>query len=72
MGVIENLDYFISNNDYINDVAIYYILTELRKNIENPNSRRVRCLGHIINLASKAFLFEKDADTFKVKTNTAR
>jgi hypothetical protein len=32
----------------------------------------VRCLGHIINLAAKAFLFGKDADAFEDGTDTAR
>jgi hypothetical protein len=30
----------------------------------------VRCLGYIINLAAKAFLFDKNADTFKNSINT--
>lgn len=72
MRVVENLGYFISNNNFTNDVAIRCIFTELYKDIENSDSRRVRCLGYIINLAGKAFLFRKDADAFEVETNIAR
>ena len=32
----------------------------------------MRCLGHIINLAAKAFLFSKNADAFEDSTDTAR
>ena len=28
-------------------------------------TRRLRCLGHVINLAAKAFLYGKEADVFK-------
>jgi hypothetical protein len=40
----------------------------LRPDIKNPDSRRVRCLGHIINLAAKAFLFGKDSDSFEANS----
>ena len=38
--------------------------------ISRPNSkdRRSRCLGHIINLAVKAFLFSTDIEVFKAVT----
>jgi hypothetical protein len=32
----------------------------------------VRYLGHIINLAAKAFLFRKDADAFKEESETKK
>jgi hypothetical protein len=32
---------------------------------------RVRCLGYIINLAAKAFLFGKNADAFEDNINAA-
>jgi hypothetical protein len=38
--------------------------------IKNPDSRRVRCLGHIINLAAQAFLFGKDQDSFEAMTRS--
>jgi hypothetical protein len=69
---IKNLGYFISNNDSINDVAIRYIFISLRKDIKNLNSRRIRYLDYIINFAAKAFLFRKEANTFKIETNIVR
>jgi hypothetical protein len=62
---IERLGFFISDNVSPNNTAIRAILAYLRPNLKDPDSRRVRCLGHIINLAAKAFLFKKDADAFK-------
>ena len=44
----------------------------MRPDIKKPESRRVRCLGHILNLAAKAFLFGKDADAFEEDTNCKR
>jgi hypothetical protein len=41
-------------------------------NIKDLDSRRVRCLGYIVNLAAKAFLFGEDPDAFKLTTNNAR
>jgi hypothetical protein len=72
MGVVENLGCFIGDNDATNDVVIRCVLTKLRKDIKDPGSRRVRCLGHIINLAAKAFLFGREADAFEVETDAAR
>jgi hypothetical protein len=47
-------------------------LRKYRLDIKDPNSRRVRCLGYIINLAAKAFLFGKNADAFKNSIDAAR
>jgi hypothetical protein len=72
MGILPKLGYFIADNDGRNDTCIRAILRKHRPNIKDPDSRRVRCLGHIINLAAKAFLFGKNADAFEDVTNTAR
>jgi hypothetical protein len=70
--ILLKLGYFIANNDSRNDIYIRAILRKYRPNIKDPNSRRVRCLKYIINLAVKAFLFDKNADAFKDSINTAR
>ena len=44
----------------------------MRPDIKKLESRRVRCLGYILNLAAKAFLFGKDADAFEEDTNCKR
>jgi hypothetical protein len=72
MGILPKLGYFITDNDGRNDTYIRVILRKHRPNIKDPNSRRVRYLRHIINLAAKAFLFGKNADAFKDSINTAR
>jgi hypothetical protein len=70
--ILLKLGYFIANNGSRNDIYIRAILRKYRPNIKDPNSRRVRCLKYIINLAVKAFLFDKNADAFKDSINTAR
>jgi hypothetical protein len=72
MGILSKLGYFIADNDSRNNTYIRAILRKHRPNIKDSNSRRVRCLKHIINLAAKAFLFDKNADAFKDSTDTAR
>jgi quinol monooxygenase YgiN len=44
----------------------------LRSDIKESDSRRVKCLKHILNLTAKAFLFNKDADAFEENTNSKR
>ena len=63
------LGFFIGDNLPSNDVAIRSILDELRPDIASPDSRRVRCIAHIINLVAKAFLFNNDADSFENDEN---
>jgi hypothetical protein len=33
--------------------------------LKRRNARRLRCLGHVINLAAKAFLFGTEYDAFE-------
>ena len=62
------LGFFIGDNDSTNDTA----LKHLRPDIPDPDSRRVRYLGHIINLAAKAFLFSKDPDSFEANSRNKK
>jgi hypothetical protein len=72
MGIVSRLGYFIADNASNNDTCWRAICRKLRPDIKEPDSRRVRCLGHILNLAAKAFLFGKDADAFEEDTNSKR
>jgi hypothetical protein len=63
--IVSKLGYFTTDNASTNNVTIKLILERLRPDIRQPRARRVRCLGHIINLAAKAFLFNRDRDSFK-------
>jgi hypothetical protein len=64
-GVAANLGVFVADNAESNDTAIRHILAAIRPDIKDADSRRARCLGHIINLAAKAFLFGKDVEAFE-------
>jgi hypothetical protein len=69
MGIVSRLGYFIGDNAGNNDTCWRAICRKLRSDIKEPDSRRVRCLWHILNLAAKAFLFGKDADAFEEDIN---
>jgi hypothetical protein len=60
----DQLGYFVTDNAGNNDTAIDSLCDSLGLEAE---SRRLRCLGHIINLAVKAFLYGKNAESFKVE-----
>jgi hypothetical protein len=68
---VTKLGYFCADNATVNDLAIKIILQRLRPDIRHPEKRRVRCLGHIINLAAKAFLFGNDPASFEAKASNA-
>ena len=62
------LGFFIGDNAGSNDTVIRAILAHLLPDLKDPDFRRVRYLGYIINLAVKAFLFGKDVDAFEEKS----
>ena len=72
IGILLKLSYFIADNNGRNNIYIRAILRKYRPDIKNSDSRRVRYLGYIINLAAKAFLFGKNADAFEDSTDAAR
>ena len=62
-NVLDNLGVFVSDNADQNDHAVKAIIGDFLPGVDWV-SRRGRCLGHIINLAAKAFLFGKGSDVF--------
>lgn len=56
--------YFILDNAPSNDNAVRAILQEFNISSEYKQ-RRLRCLGHIINLVAQAFLFGQDGAAFE-------
>jgi len=50
-----------------NDTTIEAVLKHFFPgwSVKKRTSRRLRCLGHVINLAAKAFLYGKEADAFE-------
>ena len=58
----DNLGYFVLDNTSNNDT----ILKELGKIMGfNPTKKRLRCIGHIINLIAESYLFGQDYALFK-------
>jgi len=66
------IGYFIRNNNRYNNTIIYTILTQLYSNLKDPDFKKIRYLEYIINLAAKAFLFRKEADIFKEKSQSKK
>ena len=58
----DRVGYFILDNASNNDTAMEQLGDDLEL---DGIGRRVRCFGHIINLAAKALLFGKDANAFE-------
>ena len=67
-----NLGFFIADNAGQNDTAIQAILRDLDPDIKDPESRRVRCFAHIINLVVKAFLFGKDVKSLEIHQDRSK
>jgi hypothetical protein len=63
-GIGDRLGIFIADNADSNDVAWKEVLRQLHPERDAVASRS-RCLGHIINLAAKAFLFGQNTEAFE-------
>jgi hypothetical protein len=64
-GIMENIGILIGDNSTINDTLCRTMATHL--SIENQINwnqtfQRLRCMGHILNLIIKAFLFTNDSE----------
>jgi hypothetical protein len=60
----DRLGVFIADNAESNDVAWRHLLSEFDPQ-KDATASRSRCLGHIINLAAKAFIFGSDIEAFE-------
>jgi hypothetical protein len=56
----------LADNARNNDTCTQAILKAISPNAD-PAHRRLRCYGHIVNLAAKAFLFSDEPDAFELK-----
>jgi hypothetical protein len=64
-GLLKKLGVWVADNAESNDTAIKAIMKEINPQITDITPYRSRCLGYIINLAAKAFLFGKDFEAFE-------
>ncbi len=65
-GVARKLGYYIGDNHGSNDKCCRFMSSHLRKQYQihwDAKTRRIRCHGHVINLASQAFIFAPDKET---------
>ena len=67
-GIAEKLGYIQADNAGNNDTCVASIFAQISPSI-NPRHRRLRCHGHIINLAAKAFLFGDKAEAFEIEAD---
>ena len=64
-GITEaTIGYFVLDNVPNNDIT----LVELSKTLKfDPKVKRLRCIGHVLNLIAEAYLFGQDASDFEAK-----
>ena len=65
-GIAEKVGYFQADNAGNNDTCVQAILDVISPTTQAAH-RRLRCYGHVINLAAKAFLFGDDPDAFELE-----
>jgi hypothetical protein len=63
-GIEQRVGYFVCDNATSNDSAVALILKELEPGLstQQATQRRLRCFGHIINLAARALLDPSNAE----------
>ena len=67
-SIESNLGYIVMDNASDNDTLMTALSVSLRREFKlsyDPIRHRIRCQGHIINLAVKSFLFVTDKETIK-------
>ena len=63
-GLKEKLGYFMTDNASSNDTCVAEVIDLIRPDLD-LGERRLRCMGHIINLIAKAFIFGNKSETFE-------
>jgi hypothetical protein len=61
------IGYFITDNASNNDTAVDIVVSHYFPHMpyKARQGRRLRCLGHVINLSARAFLYGKEFDAFE-------
>ncbi len=65
-----NLGFFIPDNASSNDTCVTEIIETLRPDLD-AHDGHLRCMGYIINLIAKAFLFGNKSETFEAEVAVA-
>ena len=68
-NIQSRVGYFVTDNAGNNDTALDLISEELDFNAKH---RRLRCMGHILNLVARSILFGSDPDALQMDTDKAR
>jgi hypothetical protein len=63
-GIEEKLGYFMLDNASINDTVMEAIAEAFKL---DPDERRLRCAGHMINLVARHLLLGFDKDLFEIE-----
>jgi hypothetical protein len=65
----ERLGYFMTDNASSNDLCIDFTLQDLLPELDaiERSRRRLRCYGHILNLACMAYLYGVNAESFEAE-----
>jgi len=67
--IVDKIGYFTGDNHGSNDKLLRHISKDLYENHDikwDPIHHRIRCHGHVTNLAVQAFLFAKDAEAIEI------
>jgi len=67
----DRLGVAVGDNASSNDTCVKALYTQLDPAMRTTDveARRMRCLGHILNLVAKAFLFGTSADSFELESD---
>jgi len=67
----DGLGVAVGDNASSNDTCVKALYTQLDPAMRTTDveARRMRCLGHILNLVAKAFLFGTSADSFELESD---
>jgi hypothetical protein len=67
--IAERVGFLMIDNAESNDTCLHQFLLTIQPHlsVQERKQRRLRCWGHVLNLATKSFLFGADPDAFEVE-----
>ena len=67
--IVDQMGFFTLDNAESNDACLRIFLRTSFPSLSDEaiKTRRIRCFGHVVNLAAKAFLFGTNAEAFEVE-----